>query len=396
MKMNSLSLSRSGIHKFCDQYFEYIAFLIIFAALSVRVVYIYIKDEYLLTDSFSYIEMAFGILKNEPISYFPNGYPLIISLIVTLFGESNFVGILLLLNVIFVLITLILLFVLGRKFSKQASLISLCIVGFLPNQIHYTSLVMTESLSTMLLLLVIFLLCSKNVFHYFLCGICFGLLITVKSSMFVLFPAIVLYIFSERCKLKSLFLGAFRFTLGLFLVMSAIYVLEWLEYIRGSSNLAVNLFLATQAFDFSGVDFTKVSLMNSLYENEPFKMYGLAFVEDPIKFLNQRLAGLFLLWGPAVDDGGYGRSYLYQLLLSVRLPLFLLFIFEIIQTFKLKDTDNYRYVILFSIPVVCLTILYMMFFSTARFTVVMEPLVVLVVSKLLAKYISPQKIKSKI
>ena len=52
------------------------------------------------TDTYNYFAMANGILMGKPISYFPNGYPLLVSIMKIMVGDSNLPFSLIVMNIV--------------------------------------------------------------------------------------------------------------------------------------------------------------------------------------------------------------------------------------------------------------------------------------------------------
>lgn len=105
--------------------------LIIFIALIARIyISFYSGLTIFSTDTYSYFEMANGILTGTPVSYFPNGYPLIVSIMKIMVGNAMLSFSLIVLNIVFSTLVVLMTFFLARKvLSTRLSLLATVAVG---------------------------------------------------------------------------------------------------------------------------------------------------------------------------------------------------------------------------------------------------------------------------
>ena len=127
----------------------------------------------------------------------------------------------------------------------------------------------------------------------------------------------------------------------------------------------------------------------------PFQTYFQFAIENPVLFLKQRLSSLQELWGwPSTGQLHNQRGFMAQFLISIRIPLILLAVYQMVNRYR--DLNHW---ILFS-PILVITMVHVPLFSMPRFNVVVEPcliiLVVLALDNILSKQAFYQSIKNKI
>ncbi|HWI17853.1 MAG TPA: hypothetical protein VNT81_08900, partial [Vicinamibacterales bacterium] len=115
------------------------------------------------TDTLAYFDMATAIADGRPMSYFPNGYPLLIYAVRSLAGDINAPGVLVGLNVLAsTLIVPVVALIGARCFSARVGLVAAALVAVWPNQINYTRQILTEAPAAATIVLAVAALLSRR------------------------------------------------------------------------------------------------------------------------------------------------------------------------------------------------------------------------------------------
>ena len=106
---------------------------------------------------------------------------------------------------------------------------------------------------------------------------------------------------------------------------------------------------------------------------------------EPIDFFILRLSSFWELWGPWPNDAEGIRGMFSRIIIGLRFPLLVLAILGFIISFRDEQLKSERKNIfnLLIIPVIFISLVYVMFFSTPRFSFCMEPFVILLASNTL-------------
>lgn len=284
---------------------KYYLYLILSAAFFIKIVFSYVLQTEIKSDSITYHNLALSILSGEyslngkPTAFVVCGYPLFISGIYYLFGEGQFF--IKLIQSLIEIATGFLFFKVSLNFFDiKYSLISLALFSFLPSNLLFSQTLLTESLFGFFSMTVL-LLCLKENFvrNVFLIGIFFGLSIMVRSSFSFAVFLVPLYLFIHRkeffqnkymlCTIKY----AAIFSAGVILILS-----PWL--IR--NKIVMNSFtLATQGGstlwegnnpDATGTWNKQMVEANPLFDNpneiqrekEFYKAASEFILKNPLKF----------------------------------------------------------------------------------------------------------------
>lgn len=189
----------------------------------------------------------------------------------------------------------------------------------------------------------------------------------IKSTLspFGFFVVIYLFIIGHRKISLLLFSGIL---IGLMFSIT----LYQKKIILPSSNLGSNLLISINSISTHNINWS-LEIFSEKDKAAPLVKYLNFALENPSIFLQQRFASLWELWGPwpASGDAQTPLSTIARLLIGVRFPLLLLAIAAI--WVRPKDP----FLILFTIPIVLITLVHMAFFSSARFIYPIEPLLII-------------------
>ena len=89
--VNSSQYSRNYFSKIENMKNFWLGLIILFSAYFVRYIFAFHSGlPFISTDTYNYIEMAKGIIQFNPLSFFPNGYPIIISFFLHCFQSLSY------------------------------------------------------------------------------------------------------------------------------------------------------------------------------------------------------------------------------------------------------------------------------------------------------------------
>jgi hypothetical protein len=326
---------------------------VILIALICRILTCYSGLSWYNTDTQYYFESAEAIYAGHPISTaYPNGYPIEIALLRFIFNPSLLPSALIWLNIILSTCTVWLTVKIAERLTRWAWLAGL-IVAFWPNQLNYTRQILTEVPTAFLLTFGIFLLLRKR---YFVAGFILYLAALFRPTLLplVLCYVLLMLVFKHPPKqILNCFLG---FLLGLFIYQTLIFggIVGRTDNLNSNLTLAVSSYSSNLSFDEAGAD-----------HSHALQNYVSFAVHHPMTFTLQRLDSLWELWGPWPSE----RGVFTRLLIGLRFPLLIL---GIIGFYRKRDFEAWT---LF-LPVLLITIVHTIFFSTPRYTFVVEPLLI--------------------
>lgn len=397
---------------------KYYLYLILLSAFLIKIIFAFLLQTELKSDSITYHNLALSILSGEyslygkPTAFVVCGYPVFLSAVYYVFGDGQlFVKIIQSLIEIF---TCYIFFKISLNFfNVKYSLISLAIFSFLPSNLLFSQTILTESLFGFFSMIVLYFCLKKNLFnHVFFLGILFGCAILVRSSFSFAVLLVPLYLLVER---KNLFENnqirnctkySAIFVTGLFLILS-----PWI--IR--NKITMNTFtLATQGGstlwegnnpEATGTWNKKMVESNPLFENQDEiirekEFYSLAInfiVNNPVKFLilgvkkigylfsSERMIVLYFMnAGPGQTSTEVYKSANPLVLILVNLPYFVIMILGTWGLLLLKEKSFFIYGFIF---IWMITIF--IFVSLARYHYVLIPFFILGTVNLL---VNPKKI----
>jgi len=330
------------------------------------------------TDTRMYFSQAEAILKGSYINYAPNGYPIIIALFMIIFKGKALIISLLWLNIIFNTVSIYLVYNISRNLlnNTNAALISALILSLYPNQLNYTRWLLTEIPS------VFFILASYNYYFEnkrFLSGLFFGISSIMRPTLFPVWIAMIIY--------------------------------DWMKNKRIPWNIIsggciITLVICTYAYfktgEFSIAGNSKVNIIYSIYtfggniawdapqkhpEIKTSKEAKIAYIKEafhhPLYFTEQRMASLWQLWGFTPSSLGESRTRLSMAIIGIE-NVFL--IATAIYGFYVSRKKEK--IITIILPVLIITFIHTMMLSIARYTVPMEPFLIVLSGYAIVKLIS--------
>jgi hypothetical protein len=317
------------------------------------------------TDTLAYFDMATAIADGRPMSYFPNGYPLLILAVRSMVGEAHAPGVLVGVNVLAGTLAVPVVALIGaRCFSARAGLIAAALLAAWPNQINYTRQILTEAPATALIVLAVAALLTRRDLA---AGVLAYASVLLRTT---LLPAAAVFAFwTWRVHGRP---AAARYLLGLAIVAGGEWALIGAGIVAPPANLGGNFLLATRAPDDRGRDFSLAAFDEAARAN-PVRTYLSFAVEEPAAFIALRLRSLWELWGPWPDAGAPSnpRSPAARAAIGARF---------LVAAIAGLVRHRSRHAWLLAIPVLTLTALHIVFFSMPRFTFTVEPFALLLAS----------------
>ncbi|MDP2318350.1 MAG: hypothetical protein Q8O42_03290 [Acidobacteriota bacterium] len=320
------------------------------------------------TDTVAYVAMADAILRGEPVSYFPNGYPLMIAALTLLVGQPWLAVTAVSMNV--VLSTLVIVFS-GRIArlvgTARAGVLAAGLVAIWPNQINYTRQLLSETPATFLLVTGILLVLRRRVVW---AGAALYAAAFVRSSLLPVVPAVAVWMIAARQGSKNVGL----FALGAGLCLAADLTLQRTGVIGGPNNGGANLLISSRTNQARGIDF-RLDGFTEAERAAPLATYLHSARERPMVFMRQRFGSLWELWGPWPEPGDpdHPRTRLTRAVIGLRFPAFILALLMVLTR------PWWHHGWLLAIPIVSLTIVHTLFFSTPRFSYPAEPFILILI-----------------
>ncbi|WP_428675278.1 hypothetical protein [Reyranella sp.] len=315
------------------------------------------------SDGLTYIEMADAILDGTPMSFFPNGYPILLAALAHLMGEADPQPAWLLMNVLMSTgIVAFVLLIAGRWLDPALALAAAAVIAVWPTQLYYTAQFLSDIPSAFFLTFGIHLALRQQPVA---AGCVLGIAALVRDSLLpsVLLLAAIGMVAPERRR------GVAR----LLLAVGVVQALEWILEARGvtapSSTAGLNLLLAVTSMSTEGIPAAPPGLSPEQMAH-PWATYFRFALEHPGTFILQRLASLYELWGPWPNAGDPGdpRGVLVRLVIGLRFPLLMLALGGLWIGRRHLETW------MIAAPLIGLTAVHIAFFSASpRFTIPMEP-----------------------
>lgn len=341
---------------------------IILLAFVIRVYFVFFSGlTWYNTDSWDYLRQADAILSGHPISYFPNGYPLLIAAVKLLFPDPYTA--LAWLNVILSTLIVWLACEIAEKINANVLLAGL-LVALWPNQLNYCRQLLSEVPATFILLAGIALFLNRR---YFMAGLLLSIAAMFRSNLVLIIPAYLIVGWYFKLSLRSFFFGS---ALGLVFYQSLII----LRVILPSSVFGPDLLIAITGYShhlqFSIESFTD-------YERtHPLQTYFSFALSHPWRFILQRLDSFWELWGFWPIGR---RGWIAKTIIGFRFPLLI--------TGSLGAYLNLPwYDWILGLPVLIITITHTVFFANPRYSFVVEPLLVVLASSLRRKCTGEKKL----
>lgn len=349
--------------------FELSILFVLLAAILMRVyVSFFTGLRWISDDSGTYMFMADLILAGDPISNFPNGFPLYIALFKSFLPGAFVNPALIIFNILFSAATILCGILIVKKVfnSSFLAIIVGLSIAFYPNQVNYARHILTEAPTTFFLIFSVLLLLRKK---YIPSAIMLFLVVIFRTSFLPLVPIFLIAIYYQNLNQKN-YRKLYSFGMSMAVCTLLFSVLFIFDIIKSSDNLNGNLLISIQSFSHN-INFN-LDNFSEFEKNHPFQTYFQFAWDNPELYIKQRLASLQELWGwPSKGQTHNQRGFMAQLLISIRLPLILLAVYEIFRQYR--DVNHW---ILFS-PILVLTLVHIPLFSMPRFNVVVEPFLII-------------------
>lgn len=203
-----------------------------------------------------------------PTAFFPVGYPFFLAAVYTLFGHSFLAA--KLANVMLGVVICLLTSVMGdRVFGACEGRIAGLLMAIYPNQIFYTSLLMSELLFSCLLLVFLILWVHglsnrgrEKWYFWTSAGFVMGLLVLVRPPVLLLSALLTLWhALRRRAQFRTLLLSGlvvFTFTLLTITPWTVRNYLVFGQFVLVSTNGGINFWFGNNARSFGAVDFENV------------------------------------------------------------------------------------------------------------------------------------------
>lgn len=313
-------------------------------------------------DSYQYLKMADSILYGEPYSRFPNGFPLLIAFFKLWLPQAWIPYALVTLNILLSTTVVGLCIKISKMISGNTILALLAgfFITVFPNQLNYVRQILSETPTTFFLVLSIFLFFKRT---YFLSGLILVITILFRTSLLPLLPLMIvcIYFFERDKELKT---QLFKYTGGMITILIIYGALLIIGVVKSSSNLGVNILISISSYG-GDINYSLEGLSKEYLTNHPLQSYIMFAVDHPVEFLRQRVLSFNELWlWPS--DGTPPRGLFNKLLISLKIPVLIGTIVAICYNFKKVEIW-----ILF-LPILMITVIHTLFFSTPRFTYVIE------------------------
>jgi hypothetical protein len=329
------------------------------------------------SDSLVYMQMAYDIIDGTPRSFFPNGFPLLIAGVASVWGSNDIVAPLMLINVILSVCVVGLVYgiaspILGHRYALLAAWLT----ALWPNQLYYVCQVMSEVPAAFFLTAALFFLLRRRPLPG---GLLLAIAGMLRVSLVPVAPVVVLAFLADRTRRRDALL--------LMTVVAGCWAGEYAllsaGVVRASSNVGMNLLIAvsdlrTLALDQALGGFSDDELVH------PLSTYLTFAIAHPAEFFLQRLLALYDLWGPWPDQGDVNspRTLLARLVIGLRFPLLLLALLGLWT--RRRDFASW----IVASPVLLVTAIHIMFFAgQPRFTLPVEPLAMILAAAGIAELV---------
>lgn len=326
------------------------------------------------TDTFMYYDQAAALIKGGYINYAPNGFPGLIALVEKVFNTSNPDYILLGMNILMGTCSIIFVYVITEQLFKNhyISIVAAILMALYPNQVSHTRWILTEVPCTFFILGAYYTWLNKQRLWS---GIFLGISVLFRPTLLPVGLCLLLYQIFRSRRIP------FSFITGITIPLLGIALFSYVKIGKFSitGNETVNVVYAVSSYTArtnGEIDWDAPKRHPEIQTSaQARKLYFQHAVQDPVLFVKQRLASFWELWGffPSSMNGTRGVGA------RLFIGLFNLFlisgsVFCIIKTFF----DHRVLFLLF--PVLSLTFIHVMLVSLARYTVPMEPYLIILTS----------------
>jgi 4-amino-4-deoxy-L-arabinose transferase-like glycosyltransferase len=234
-----------------------------------------------------------------PTAYWPIGYPLFLAVIYRIFGHSYFA--VELVNVLLSLGICVLTYLVAKRLvAVVPARVSLVILTLFPSQIFFTSVLASEILFTVLLLLTVYLVLKPrdhaSIYAPLSTGILLGFLILIRAVALFL-PVIIVFLYFSSKRKPALILREAILTI----LMTFLTVSPWLlrnKLVLNSFTIAtsggINLYIGNSPISSGGWvwqrenPFKDLSAPNEVENNRlGYKLAAKYIVDDPLRFVSR-------------------------------------------------------------------------------------------------------------
>lgn len=337
---------------------------ILLAALALRLCVAFLSGlPHLGSDGETYIEMGDAILDGKPMSFFPNGYPILLAAVAYAMGEADPQPAWLLMNVLMSTAIVAFVYLMARRrLAPAVALAAAAVAAVWPTQVHYTAQFLSDIPATFVLAFGTYLALRRQAVA---AGVMLGIATLVRDSLLpsVLLLAAIGMIDPERRRDMA------RLLLAVALVQAVEWMLEQRGVTAAPSTTGLNLLLAVTSMSTDGIPAAPPGLSPEQMAH-PWATYFRFALDHPVTFALQRLASLYELWGPwpHAGDPAAPRGVLVRLAVGLRFPLLVLALAGL--WIGRRDLESW----IVAAPLIGLTAAHVAFFSASpRFTIPMEP-----------------------
>jgi hypothetical protein len=319
------------------------------------------------SDTPFYINEAAGLRLGLWSPMFPVGYPILIAAAMSI-ARDHLAGALLVLNVLMSTATVVFVGLSAEKLtSTRAGIVAAGITAIWPQQLNFVRLVLSEVPSTFFLTASAAFTCrSFDVFG----GLALSGAILTRTIYGPVAPFAVALLTRDARR------RAVRFGIGVAVPIAIAAVISYSRMggVSLGDNFARNVIVAHRSTG-SQIDYRGTTLDTAAASH----LYVSGAIADPVVFVKQRMLALWELWGPwpgGDEPRGQGvpaRSRLVRALIGIRFPLLVLALWSL-PTLGRSLTVLYLW-----LPIVTVTIVHTVLFATPRFTVPVEPLLIVLV-----------------
>ncbi len=338
---------------------------ILFAALFIRVYSVAINGIGYTIDSQNYIKQAGMLLEGRYSIYFPNGFPLIVTLFLPFKNIFDLGICLVTLNIILSTVTVYLIYeICWESFNKKyIALIAITIAAVYPNQVKYVHWFLSEVPAAFFITLSLYFFVKKK---YMFSGSAIGFASMIRTTLLPVGILFTLYLIIKRNTSAYKYFAFYSLVILIFLM----YGYARTGFFTIGQNAAHNLSITTEYSDTAS--FPKVHLKTL---NGSLNDYVKYAITNPSDFTIERLENFWDLWGPMPPWGETwkGRSKFFWVI-GVRSILLLLAIWGFIKS------DKNPTVIFSILAISAITFIHMFYFSDPRFTHTIEPFAIILAS----------------
>jgi hypothetical protein len=353
---------------------------ILLTALALRLYMVFLAGmPHLSSDGETYIDMGDAILDGRPVSFFSNGYPIMLAALAHVMGDADPQPAWLTFNVLMSTGIVAFVYLMARRWLEPAfALGAAAAMTVWPTQLYYTAQFLSDIPATFFLAFGTHLALRRQPVA---AGFVLGIAALVRDSLLpsVLLIGAVGMIDPERRRDMA----------RLLLAVGIVQVLEWILEARGitarPSTAGLNLLLAVTSMSTEGIPAAPPGLSPEQMAHPWATYFGFA-LEHPGTFILQRLASLYELWGPWPNEGAPGspRGVLVRLVIGLRFPLLILALAGLWMGRRRLECW------IVAAPLIGLTAVHIAFFSAApRFTIPMEPAAIVLAALAAQRFLKP-------